>query len=89
MLPPILPSLRTSFPTILRYRFQPQPQLQRRIYQATIIIINKKTSLVFSTLGAYLRGGAKKALPPRRVLDEHELEEKFIRGSGPGGQKIV
>lgn len=31
----------------------------------------------------------KKSLPPRRPLDENELEERFIRGSGPGGQKIV
>ena len=30
----------------------------------------------------------EKALPPRRVLDEEEITESFLKGSGPGGQKI-
>ncbi|KAJ5023021.1 RF-1 domain-containing protein [Bipolaris maydis] len=29
-----------------------------------------------------------KALPPRPVLDESDLIENFLKGSGPGGQKI-
>ena len=28
-------------------------------------------------------------MPPRLVLKEEDLEEAFLRGSGPGGQKIV
>jgi protein subunit release factor B len=30
----------------------------------------------------------EKALPPRRVIDENEITESFLKGSGPGGQKI-
>lgn len=34
-------------------------------------------------------GPIKKNQPPPRIqLDENDLEEMFIRGSGPGGQKI-
>ncbi|KAF2640912.1 hypothetical protein P280DRAFT_452001 [Massarina eburnea CBS 473.64] len=29
-----------------------------------------------------------KPLPPRRVIDESEIIENFLKGSGPGGQKI-
>ncbi len=28
-------------------------------------------------------------LPPRPVIKEEDLEEAFLKGSGPGGQKIV
>lgn len=27
-------------------------------------------------------------LPPRRIIPEGEIEESFLKGSGPGGQKI-
>lgn len=27
-------------------------------------------------------------LPPRRIIPETEIEESFLKGSGPGGQKI-
>lgn len=30
----------------------------------------------------------EKALPPRRVINENEITESFLKGSGPGGQKI-
>lgn len=30
----------------------------------------------------------EKALPPRRLIDENEITESFLKGSGPGGQKI-
>lgn len=30
----------------------------------------------------------EKALPPRRKITEDEIEEYFLKGSGPGGQKI-
>ncbi|KAI9891430.1 MAG: hypothetical protein M1814_002749 [Vezdaea aestivalis] len=29
-----------------------------------------------------------KQMPPRRRVGESEIEESFLRGSGPGGQKI-
>lgn len=32
---------------------------------------------------------AAKPLPPRKTIDENDLQETFIRGWGPGGQKIV
>lgn len=28
-------------------------------------------------------------MPPRLVIDEADIEEAFLKGSGPGGQKIV
>ncbi|KAL8674358.1 MAG: hypothetical protein Q9168_001218 [Polycauliona sp. 1 TL-2023] len=34
-----------------------------------------------------LRGLAAQ-LPPRIVISEHEIQESFLKGSGPGGQKI-
>ena len=30
----------------------------------------------------------EKQLPPRKPLDENEITESFLQGSGPGGQKI-
>ena len=30
----------------------------------------------------------EKALPPRRKVTDDEIEESFLKGSGPGGQKI-
>jgi protein subunit release factor B len=31
---------------------------------------------------------AEKPLPPRRKIDENEITESFLKGTGPGGQKI-
>lgn len=28
-------------------------------------------------------------LPPRIVINEDDIQESFLKGSGPGGQKIV
>ena len=28
-------------------------------------------------------------LPPRMIVNEGDIEEAFLKGSGPGGQKIV
>lgn len=33
--------------------------------------------------------GAAAQLPPRPVVKEEDIEEAFLKGSGPGGQKIV
>lgn len=33
-------------------------------------------------------GACEKALPPRRKIADHEITEAFLRGTGPGGQKI-
>ncbi|KAF2119163.1 RF-1 domain-containing protein [Lophiotrema nucula] len=38
----------------------------------------------FTTTGI----GLAKQLPPRRVILDSEIEESFLKGSGPGGQKI-
>lgn len=38
----------------------------------------------FSILGRL----EEKPLPPRRVIDENEITESFLKGTGPGGQKI-
>ena len=32
---------------------------------------------------------AAKRMPPRPTVNEADLEEAFLKGSGPGGQKIV
>jgi hypothetical protein len=32
---------------------------------------------------------AAKPLPPRLVIPESDLSESFLKGTGPGGQKIV
>ena len=42
-----------------------------------------KRTFIPSKLGAGIK------LPPRPVIKEGDLEEAFIKGSGPGGQKIV
>ena len=49
-----------------------------------------KTLLTFpkgSFISTKIGAGAK--LPPRPVIKEEDLEEAFVKGSGPGGQKIV
>lgn len=58
----------------------PHPHLRNHNCICHAIIIKSFTSI------ARLRA---KNLPPRRKIEENELEEKFIRGCGPGGQKIV
>jgi len=30
-----------------------------------------------------------KQMPPRPKINEADIEENFLKGSGPGGQKIV
>src|SRR4051794_33066920 len=32
---------------------------------------------------------AMKQMPPRPTIKEEDIEEAFLKGSGPGGQKIV
>lgn len=32
---------------------------------------------------------AAKQMPPRPKINEADIEEKFVKGSGPGGQVIV
>lgn len=42
--------------------------------------------------GVVARNAASSAatrMPPRLVLNEADIEEAFLKGSGPGGQKIV
>lgn len=35
------------------------------------------------------RVAAPAQLPPRIIVNEKDIEEAFLKGSGPGGQKIV
>lgn len=49
-----------------------------------IAILKPLTSQAFSQLSALL----EKPLPPRRKIEESEIEESFLKGTGPGGQKI-
>lgn len=34
-------------------------------------------------------GNSAARMPPRLVINEADIEEAFLKGSGPGGQKIV
>lgn len=74
-----------STPSMLIFRFLKSPprspHLRNHNHVCHAIILKKSF-----TSAAQLRA---KALPPRRKIEEDELEEKFIRGCGPGGQKIV
>lgn len=67
-------------------RFPPRPQLRIRKHGHNHDRICH--ALVTHSFTSAARLWAK-PLPPRRKIDENELEEKFIRGCGPGGQKIV
>lgn len=40
--------------------------------------------LAFSTLNVH----HEKPLPPRTVINENDITESFLKGTGPGGQKI-
>ncbi|KAI4092522.1 MAG: hypothetical protein LQ339_007901 [Xanthoria mediterranea] len=46
-----------------------------------------KTGLHRTPRSVRVRGLAAQ-LPPRIVISEHEIQESFLKGSGPGGQKI-
>ena len=45
-------------------------------------------SYVISRSFAALPRLLEKALPPRRKIDETKITESFLKGTGPGGQKI-
>lgn len=49
---------------------------------------NSESSLNTGLLNTKGVGAEVTAPPPPVVLDEEDIEESFIRGSGPGGQKI-
>lgn len=49
--------------------------------------MNASACVSVRLFGSSPRAGAK-ALPPRRLVDETEITEVFLKGSGPGGQKI-
>ncbi|KAL8791471.1 MAG: hypothetical protein Q9213_000088 [Squamulea squamosa] len=47
------------------------------------------TNLGHRVAAAFKRcGGSVTQLPPRIVIPEDDIEENFLKGSGPGGQKI-
>lgn len=59
------------------------------LYRLTLPIRLLSTSIRHLTLpGAHLNKKAK-PLPPLAAVPEKDLIETFLKGSGPGGQKIV
>ena len=60
--------------------------------QASIVVVDEKQcdSLDQSeiTTKCSKEGGGKSRQPQKYLLKEEDIEEQFVRGSGPGGQKI-
>lgn len=56
-------------------------------FLTSVVLLRPRPALRIATLhsSAALLG---KSLPPRRVIPESEIVENFLKGSGPGGQKI-
>lgn len=54
-----------------------------------------RSTLARSILGRHVQSDPSNVrtlaaqLPPRIVIPEDDIEESFLKGSGPGGQKIV
>lgn len=76
-----------------------RPQLcgnPSRTHQRTAMFSNRlcRNAAVVAQNGAFTRSFAifypllEKPLPPRMVIPEGDLIESFLKGSGPGGQKI-
>ena len=68
------------------------------LYRPWITIISTRRVIdanavhVWTWVRSYAPGTKPKIqtqLPPRPTVDEAEIEESFLKGSGPGGQKIV
>jgi protein subunit release factor B len=59
-------------------------RLAPRLPTATIARLPHTRTLAFHSTPPTL----SKQLPPRRVIPESEIIENFLKGSGPGGQKI-
>ena len=58
--------------------------------------IHKTPSTVFALIAHLVRRdlstshvAAAAQLPPRMIVNEKDIDEAFLKGSGPGGQKIV
>lgn len=41
------------------------------------------------SMASMASSNAAARMPPRLVINEADIEEAFLKGSGPGGQKIV
>ena len=61
--------------------------LNRCLHVCRRLGVNRSAYVPFRAFGSSPRL-CEKALPPRRVIDENEITESFLKGSGPGGQKI-
>jgi len=59
--------------------------LRRCIYTRSYGLSSK---YVFKRSFSIYQRQLEKPLPPRRVITEAEIAESFLRGTGPGGQKI-
>jgi protein subunit release factor B len=56
-------------------------RLQHSVLRPAVVL---RTVQAFGTTAAQ----HEKPLPPRRKIDEGEITESFLKGTGPGGQKI-
>ena len=56
---------------------------------ASIRSICRRSIALSKYLTTSARINAAAHLPPRPVVKEEDLDEAFLKGSGPGGQKIV
>ncbi len=67
--------------------------LRRRLYVARTFKQTRGPSIISIHHGhrafSISAPTAAKPMPPRPSVKEDELEEAFLRGSGPGGQKIA
>lgn len=62
--------------------------LVSRFYRSDFTLIKSRFFLVARQFTTQNVACAAK-MPPRLLLKEEDIEEAFLKGSGPGGQKIV
>lgn len=67
------------------------PNMLRSIYSTRLLLRSSRLKLCEYAFIRSLSSTTllcKKQMPPRPKVNENEIEEKFLKGSGPGGQKI-
>lgn len=59
-----------------------------RVHRTPSTVFTLTVHLLRRTLSiSHVAGAAQ--LPPRMIINEKDIEEAYLKGSGPGGQKIV
>ncbi|KAI1489298.1 RF-1 domain-containing protein [Biscogniauxia mediterranea] len=86
----ILPSaLLRALVTTNPRRFPNPPLVFSPVLSSSSSSCSSQQTRPFRTSASPLLGKGKTNLPPRpKPPPEHEIEESFLKGSGPGGQKI-